>query len=450
MKAEAQVTEDPDIVASGHGKVLRPDLVTDTELQLHSSLDLAGIADLVLGVTVPDFADAGAVFVLEHPLNAGEFGGTGGGGVVARRLGTRLALVSQPATQEAFPAGEMSAFAAGSPYARCMRGGEPVIFARPDSQTLERTRPGGREIISRYACFLAVPATAGAEVAGFLTFGRTAGSAAFSDADAATAARLAAGTGTGIANALTLMRHRFVADTLQRSLLAAEPVAPPGLEVTARCLPAAGQIVGGDWYDLVTLPAGRSGVIVGDVMGHGPEAAAVMAQLRAAAHALAQLDLEPAELLGHLDQVTTTLGRPMLATCVYAVIDPASQSCTLSAAGHLPPVLAMPDGTTRVPDLPAGQSLGLGSAVYGQARIKFPPGAIIALYTDGLVETRTRSFDQGILALRSVLPCGPCQLDTTCDRLISSLAKRFEDDVTVVLVRIPTTGTGPPDLLAAQ
>ncbi|MGH3285176.1 MAG: PP2C family protein-serine/threonine phosphatase, partial [Streptosporangiaceae bacterium] len=222
------------------------------------------------------------------------------------------------------------------------------------------------------------------------------------------------------------------------------------LEVTARCLPAAGQIVGGDWYDLVTLPAGRSGVIVGDVMGHGPEAAAVMAQLRAAAHALAQLDLEPAELLGHLDQVTTTLGRPMLATCVYAVIDPASQSCTLSAAGHLPPVLAMPDGTTRVPDLPAGQSLGLGSGVYGQARIKFPPGAIIALYTDGLVETRTRSFDQGILALCAVLPCGPCQLETACDRLISSLAERFEDDVTVVLVRSPATGTGPPALPAAQ
>jgi serine phosphatase RsbU (regulator of sigma subunit) len=75
----------------------------------------------------------------------------------------------------------------------------------------------------------------------------------------------------------------------------------------------------------VAVPAGRTGVIVGDVMGHGPEAAAVMAQLRAAAHALALLDLEPAELLGHLDQVTTTLGRPMLATCVYAVIDPASQ-----------------------------------------------------------------------------------------------------------------------------
>ena len=116
----------------------------EAELQLHGSLDLAGIAGLVLDVTVPGFADAGAVFVLEHPIHAGEIDGTGGGGVVARRPGTRLALASRPVMREAFPAGEMMAFAACSPYARCIRGGEPVIFARPDSQTLERTRPGGR------------------------------------------------------------------------------------------------------------------------------------------------------------------------------------------------------------------------------------------------------------------------------------------------------------------
>jgi Stage II sporulation protein E (SpoIIE)/GAF domain len=430
------VTDDPDAVTERHGDALRADLVTGTELRLHSGLDLAVMAGLALEVTIPDFADAGSVFVLDRPLGAGE-PPPGRGEVVVRRLGTRLAHVSQAVTAEAFPAGEMTAFAAGSPYARCVRGREPVIFAQPDSQTLERARPGGREIMSRYDSFLAVPATAGAEVAGFLVFARTACSAAFDDADVAAAVRLAGDTGTGIANALTLMRHRFIADTLQRSLLAAEPKAPRGLDVAARCLPASGQIVGGDWYDLITLPAGRSGLIVGDVMGHGPEAAAVMAQLRAAAHALAQLDLEPGKLLGHLDQVTATLRWPMLATCVYAVIDPASQSCTLAAAGHLPPVLAMPDGSTRVPDLPAGPSLGLGSAVYGQARIKFPPGAVIALYTDGLVETRTRSFDQGILALRTVLPGGYRDLDTACDRLISSLAERFEDDVTVVLARIP-------------
>ena len=414
----------------------------EAELRLRTSLDVAEIARLALDATVPGFADAAAVFVSEQLIRAGEPMRSGGDRkVTARRLGTRVAHESQTQTHEAFPSGEVIAFHAGSPYGRCVRGCEPVAFTRPDSQTFEWMRPGGLEMMSRYARFLAVPAISGGQAAGFLAFARSNGSAPFSDADVSMVTRLAAGTGTGITNALTLLRQRSIADTLQYSLLAAEPVVPPGIEVAARCLPAAGQMVGGDWYDIVALPAGRCGLIVGDVMGHGPEAAAVMAQLRAAAHALAQLDLEPAELLGNLDRTTMTLRRPVLATCVYAVIDTAGQSCTLSAAGHLPPVLAMPDGTTRVLDLPTGQSLGLGPAVYGQARIKLPPGAVVALYTDGLVETRTRSFDQGILALRTVLERGRGrgrgrgQLETACDTLIASLAERSEDDVTVVLAR---------------
>jgi hypothetical protein len=418
-------------------------LVPETVLILHSTLDLAEIARLVLDTSVPDFADVAGVFVLEQPLpggrgGSGGFAGSGGfgGEATVRRLGTRLAHVSLPMTRAAFPAGEVIAFAAGSPYARCMHDAEPVIFTQPDSHTLERIRQDGRDMLSRYARYLAVPAVHDGQVTGFVAFGRTRGSATFSEADVVAAARLAAGAGTGMANALTLLRHRSLADTLQHSLLAAEPTVPAGLEVAARCWPASGEIVGGDWYDIIPLPGGRSGLIVGDVMGHGPEAAAVMAQLRAAAHALAQLDLEPAVLLGHLDRTTVTLRRPMLATCVYAVIDPASQTCTLSTAGHLPPVLAMRDGTTLVPDLPGGQTLGLGTGVYGQARVKLPPGAAIALYTDGLVETRTRPFDHGILALRAILANGYEQLDAACDTLVGSLAQRHEDDVTVVLARV--------------
>ena len=413
-------------------------------LRLRASLDLAEIARLVLDASVPDFADAAAVFAVERLIRGGEPERSDGAReITARRLGTRIAHESGRVTRATFPAGEVIAFAADSPYARCVRG-EPVVFDRPDSQTLEQECPAGREVMSRYASFLALPTISGDRTTGLLTFART-GGPSFSDADVSVAARLAAGAGAGIANSLTLLRERSLADTLQHSLLATEPTVPPGIEVAARCLPAEGQIVGGDWYDILALPGGRSGVIVGDVMGHGPEAAAVMAQLRAAAHALARLDLEPAELLGHLDRTTATLQRPVLATCVYAVIDPVGQSCTLSTAGHLPPVLAMPDGVTRTPDLPGGQSLGLGSAVYGQARIKLPPGAIIALYTDGLVETRTRSFDRGILALRAALGSGRGQLEKACDTLIASLAERYEDDVTVVLARIqepqtPETG----------
>lgn len=415
--------------------------LAETELRLHSSLDLAEITHLVLEATVPDFADLAAVFVLDRPLRRGE---PGDGEVTARRLGIRLGYASQLDVQGAFPAGEVIAFAAGSPYARCMRGGEPVTFAWPDSRTLEHIRPGGKEMLIDCASFLAVPTSTDAEVTGFMTFARTRRSAAFSGTDAVTASRLATGAAVGIANALTLARQRFLADTLQRSLLAVTPPVPAGIEVAARCLPADGQIVGGDWYDIIPLPGGRIGLIVGDVMGHGPEAAAVMAQMRTAAHALAQLDLQPGELLGHLDRTTATLKRPVLATCVYAVIDPSGQSCTLSAAGHLPPVLAMADGTTRVPDLPSGQSLGLGSGVYGQARIKLPPGAVIALYTDGLVETRTRAFDQGILALRTVLAANHDTLETACDALITSLAQRYEDDVTVALARVLSADSRSP------
>jgi hypothetical protein len=432
------VKDDPGAATGRRGDMPGISPSDEAGLRLSTSLDLAEIASLVLDAVVPAFADAAGVYVMEQLLE-GEYGHRENGGeVTVRRLGARFA--SQRAPLAAFPPSEVIAFAARSPYARCVNSGETVIFRQPDTQTLDRARPGGREVLSRYASFLAVPLSASGAITGFLAFARAADATAFRDSDAAAAGRLAAEAGAGIANALLLIRQRSIADALQRGLLAPEMPVPAQLEVAGRCLPAAGQVVGGDWYDIICLPAGRTALIVGDVMGHGPEAAAMMAQLRAAAHALAQLDLEPAELLGHLDRTTATLRSVMLATCVYAVIDPDGQSCTISAAGHLPPVLAMPDGTTRIPDLPPGQSLGLGSAVYGQARIKLPPGAIIALYTDGLVETRTRPFDQGIRTLRSLLAGEHGQLQATCDTLIGSLAQRYEDDVTLILARSSVPG----------
>jgi serine phosphatase RsbU (regulator of sigma subunit) len=141
-------------------------------------------------------------------------------------------------------------------------------------------------------------------------------------------------------------------------------------------------------------------------------------------------------VLRQLNRTALALPESTLVTCAYAIIDPAAQSCEIAAAGHLPPVLAMPNHTTRVPELPGGQSLGVGPASYGQAFIKLTPGTILALYTDGLVETRTRSFDQGILALRSALAQADQQLDPLCEELVSSLGKHYEDDITVVLARI--------------
>ena len=442
------MTEDPDATAGRQIRLPGPALPAEAGpaqtwpaevgLPLGASLDLAEIARLILTATVPGFAAGASVFALDHLLKGSEaVGQPAGGQVVARRLGTRFARGGRRIPVAAFPPGEVIVFAAGSPYARCVNGGQPVAFGEPDRQTLELVGPDGRELLSGYTSFLAVPMTARETVTGLMALVRGPDAPAFTDRDAAAAVRLGTQAGAGLANALTLIRERSIADALQRGLLAAKPAIPSGLEVAGRCLPTAGHVIGGDWYDIIPLPGGRTGLVVGDVMGHGPEAAAVMAQLRAAAHALADLDLAPADLLQRLNRSTALLQRITLATCVYAVIDPGSHSCTMAGAGHLLPILALPDGTTRVPELPAGQSLGLGTAIYGQARIKLPPGAVLALYTDGLVESRTRSFDQGILALRSVLAREHGNLEAICDALITSLAERCEDDITVILARIP-------------
>ena len=438
---ESVTTDDPDVQAGGDIRPSGAALSGAAELLLGASPDLADIARLVLAATVPGFADGTGVFVLEQLLGGTEPGRTRGDPaadrVVARRLGTRFASAGLKASQTAFPAGDVIAFDRESPCARCLHSGMPVAFGRPDDQVLEQVRMGGRVVLEGYDSFLAVPMTAHDEPVGFLVLARARGTRRFGDSDAEAAARLAAQAGEGIANTLTLMRQGSIASALRRGLLAAKPPMPSRLEIAGRCVPTSGHLIGGDWYDVVPLPGDRTGLVVGDVMGHGPEAAAVMAQLRAAAHALADLDLPPADLLWRLNRWSGTLERITLATCAYAVIDPGSQSCTLAGAGHLPPVLALPDGTTRVADLSAGQSLGLGAASYGEAHIKLPAGAILALYTDGLVETRTRSFEDGILALRSLLARERGPLESICDALISSLAGRYEDDVTVILARIP-------------
>ena len=232
------------------------------------------------------------MFVLEHLLKGAEPAGPATGGkAVARRLGTTFARVGQRVSREAFPPGQVLAFAPSSPYARCMDTGDPVAFSR--ARWRRRWSGSGRtdaRCMSGCSSFLAVPLTARDTVVGMLAFARDPGTPAFSRGEIATAARLGAQAGTAIVNALTLMRHRSIADALQRGLLAAEPPMPSGLEVAGRCLPAAGHVIGGDWYDIIPLDGNWNGLVVGDVDGHGPEAAAVMAQLRAAADALADLD----------------------------------------------------------------------------------------------------------------------------------------------------------------
>lgn len=430
--------EDPGASLSGPP---RDSAAASDRLRLRASTDLAEITGITLEAAVPGYADAAVVYAAEGLFRgsalatARSASQAASGQVTVRRAGARFAWGGPDAG--AFPSGEAVVFAPGSPYARCVSEGKPVAFAWPDDQSADEAGPGGRELLSRYASFLAVPLEARDTAAGLITLAREPVRPAFGDSDVDGIARIASCAGTSIANMTALQRHQAVSGALQQGLLAAEPALPDHLEVAGRCLPADGHLVGGDWYDIIPLPGDRTGIVVGDVMGHGAEAAAIMAQLRAAARVLAQLDLDPAELLTRLNPLVMTLRGAPLATCLYAVIDSGSHSCTLAAAGHLPPVLATPGGPVRTLQLPSGLSMGIGSASYGQARIKLRPGAVIAFYTDGLVETRTRSFDQGISALCSELGRVDGPLHPALDALVRPFADCPEDDVTLILARIP-------------
>jgi len=418
------------------------ELVSEAGMRLGASLDLAEIAREILDITVPRLADGGGVYVLERLLSADEpTGRQSGGQLVVRRVAVSMVHGDRRERDDTFPDGEVLAFDDTTPYARCLSGGDPVLFDRPDSESMARlaSRPSGTEIIARYASFLAVPLAARDTAAGFMVFARTATALPFGINDVALAGELAAQAAVFIDNARLLHRERRTAEALQQGLLPSDLAAPAGLEVAHRYLPAGDHIVGGDWYDIIPLSGGRAALVVGDAMGHGPEAAAVMVQLRAAARTLADLDLAPEAVLYRLDRMASTLKNATFATCVYAVVDPAAGSCALARAGHLPPILAFPDTTTRIPSLPPGLPLGLGSATFHTIQLTLPPGTTLALYTDGLVESRRRPFDEGILALRSALSRMRGTLHDTCDSITRALRQHGEDDTTLVLARIPAS-----------
>jgi len=418
-------------------------LISDAGLRLGATLDLAGTARQIIDISVPRFAGTAAVFVLER-FAAGQPPGRAGPEpeqVVARRLVAGFARNGATAPDPLFPDDEITVFRAGTPCERCVATGQPVRFSDCDGAMVMLAGPreaGGAPASSGYSRFLAVPMMTRGVVHGFLLFGRPARGRGFTGRDVDAARELSAVAAVSIDNALLYRREQRIADALQRGLLPADPARPDGLEVIHRYHPPDGQIVGGDWCDIVPLPRGRTALIVGDAMGHGAEAATVMAQLRAAASALAGLDLPPAAVLERLDDMAARLSVATFATCVYAVLNPVAGSCAITAAGHLPPVLAMPDGKTEMVDIPAGLPLGLGAAAFGTVEVTLGPGTVLALYTDGLVESRVRSFDEGVLALRDALTGCRGPLPGICDAVIGRLWEHGEDDTTLVLARIPS------------
>ncbi|MFE9427390.1 SpoIIE family protein phosphatase [Kitasatospora sp. NPDC006697] len=269
----------------------------------------------------------------------------------------------------------------------------------------------------------------------------------FGPEDGTLLALLADRLAQGLTRAHRIDRDRETAIALQRAILG--PADLPD-RFAARYEPASRPLeVGGDWYDTMALPGGRIGIVVGDCVGHGLEAASVMGQLRSACRALLLQDHDPARALAALDTFAATIPGALCATVFCAVLHTATGELRYSSAGHPPGILARPDGTTAL--LEGGRSLplavGPGLPRPG-ATATLPPGAVLLLYTDGLVERRGSTLTEGIERAAEVLRAdADLPLDQLADHLTTRLsaAGGYGDDVALLLYRhrgLPRDGAG--------
>ncbi|WP_406386712.1 SpoIIE family protein phosphatase [Streptomyces sp. NBC_01618] len=456
-------------------------LLNEASARIGNSLDLETTARELLDVAVPGFCDLASVDLYKGLLT-GDDAPPGrwdslrqesfGGSAELRRVALASAVsdgfpatVTVPAPDTAAsgmcagrPAlGAVHRFPYNSPCAIALRTGHVEDVPGDDRGFVQS--------------MLAVPMVAHDAVVGLVQFARTKGSEPFGERDRALATELAARAAVCIDNARLYRREHERALILQRSLLPpGDPVAA-GLDIACRYLPGnTATEVGGDWFDVIELPGHRTALVVGDVMGRGLRAAVAMGELRTAVRTLALLDLEPAEVLSALDEVARGLGTPgggtssssggsgggaqwpsraahksreadlsevYLATCVYAVYDPVTRRCTFANAGHLPPAVVEPGEPAMLLDVPPGMPLGVGGEPFEEVEVELKEGALLALYTDGLVESRDHPLDEGLDALRGALVEPGRPLEDVCDHVLTTLDTRHgEDDIALLMARI--------------
>ncbi|MFF6804966.1 SpoIIE family protein phosphatase [Streptomyces sp. NPDC012616] len=414
-------------------------LIADASTRIGTTLDLERTARELADVAVPELADVAAVDLLDAVV-AGRRTSLGPAeSAVIRALAVRA--VDEPdALLAADQPGQVAGYAPDRLITECVRSGRPVMVAHVKDDDLGRIArsPDAVGLLARAGVhsYLAVPLIARGEVLGALDLKRTRNPMPFSRDDLLLARELAARAAVQIDNARWYQNARTTALTLQRSLLPSHPTVTGGLEVASRYQPAdATTEVGGDWFDVIPLPDGRTALVVGDVMGSGIDAAAAMGRLRTATTTLASLALDPAVLLEHLDRITQGLDHS-IATCVYVVHDPRLGRCRIANAGHLPPARVRPGRPPELLDLPTGAPLGVGGVAFSTTDVDFSPGDQLVLYTDGLVETRAHSLDERLEALLALLDDPARPLEEVCDLLLSALHHPDNhDDVALLVAR---------------
>ncbi|MFE2169442.1 SpoIIE family protein phosphatase [Streptomyces sp. NPDC059447] len=425
-------------------------LLYDAGGDIGTTLDVVRTSEELATVAVPRFADYVTVDLAAAVLDGDEPGPSAD----MRRTAVHGVRSDHPL----YPRGRVIDFLPSTPQAIGYGTGEaelvPDLSDAPGWQAQDP--PRARAIVDYgIHSLIAAPLKARGVVLGVVNFWRARKPEPFDEDDLSLAEELVARAAVSMDNARRYTREHALAVTLQRSLLPRALPEQSAVDVAHFYLPAQSG-VGGDWFDVIPLPGSRVALVVGDVVGHGLHAAATMGRLRTAVHNFSSLDLPPDEILARLDDLVQRIdhdgevgdgaGGVIGATCLYAVYDPVSRSCTAARAGHLPPMVVAPDGTTTIIDLPAGPPLGLGGMPFETAELELEEDSQLVLYTDGLVEERNRDIGEGLELLRTVLSRPNRTPDESCRAVLDMmLPPRPTDDVALLIARTRTLG---PDRVA--
>jgi len=398
----------PDEGPIAEGQLRAIESVTDAELRHLDVDDLLGeLLDRVANLMNVDTA---AVLLLDHP---------------SQQLVARAARGIEEEVRQGVRVPVGRGFAGRIAATR-----QPVVLDRVDWTTVANPILWEKGI----QAMLGVPLVSGGELLGVLHVG-TLTERRFTVDDSDLLARVAERVAAAV-RARQFEVERTAARALQRSLLPSTLPDVPAFEFAARYVPAEIGGVGGDWYDSFVLPDGRLWIMVGDVVGHGLRAAVVMGRLRSTLRSYAFEAHAPEEVLARADRKLQFFEPGETATVLCAVLDPPYDSMRLSVAGHLPPILATEDGPTTVVDISPGVPLGVDLGL-PRPRVTVPllPGAVLVAYTDGLVERRGKSLDEGFARLREAIRPEP--VEEVCakvmDRLVGNVIP--EDDIAVLVSR---------------